>query len=261
MGRRFTPFQKKCEVCGDPFWVNSPFDRRRKYCGKPGCNKVTAFRLRQKARSDRTDAAQARAAADVHELQQQLADATVNAERERSARRLVQSDLNRAAHDVRTLLDNGILVLNADSPEWENRNDWNRGVEIVNEYAADPDTGGHEDIEVADFEREMRDLSQRLNVARTNMDGEGMRRLEAERVQRRGEFWRLHPEYWAQCEIRALEAEWARDHPGQTMATPTAEMVWYAEEARRRRARLERLRREDEERAANDDGHRPAPRR
>ena len=201
-GKKTVSRERRCVICGRVFEVKSAREKRE-YCDRKGpCYwKWNEMRrkLRQEERVTEASAAQARTADLLAHAEAKLLIVEQEFGKVDEARQREHEMFGRFVDQVHLMLDKEIMVLNPSSPHWDE------------EYGR--------------------------AIAEGDVDGAGA--AERRKWRDMDEWWRTHPEEWAQYNISIISQAYREDHDGEEMPYDAVELEWYRKEARRRRAELD----------------------
>lgn len=232
---------KRCVVCGKEFEVRNARDAKREYCdyNSPCRRRWNLMREREKAERERLEAsnAQARTADQLAHAEAKLLLVREEFAKVDEARRREHEMLARFVGQVRLMLRKEIMILNPSSPHWPERNDYAWAMGVIADWQ--PDGNPAMPADRAELERRLNqaDEDYRRAIAEGDVDTAGA--AERRKWRQMDEWWRTHPEEWAQYNIAIIREAWSEDHDGEEMPTDAVELEWYREEARRRRAALD----------------------
>lgn len=230
---------KRCVVCGKEFEVRNSRDAKREYCdyNSPCRRRWNLMRERERAERERAEAsaAQARTADQLAHAEAKLLLVREEYARADEARRREHETLARFVGQVRLMLRKRIMVLDPSSPHWPEREDYAWAMGVIADW--EPDVAVPADRAELDRRLAQADEDYRQAIAEGDVDTAGA--VERRRRRDMDEWWRTHPEQWAQYNISVISQAYREDHDGEEMPFDAAELEWYRAEAGRRRAALD----------------------
>lgn len=232
---------KRCVVCGKEFEVRNVRDAKREYCAynSPCRRRWNLMREREKAEREKVEAsnAQARTADQLAHAEAKLLLVREEFAKVDETRRREHEMLARFVGQVRLMLRKEIMILNPSSPHWPERNDYAWAMGVIADWQ--PEGSPAMPADRAELERKLNqaDEDYRRAIAEGDVDTAGM--AERRKWRQMDEWWRTHPEQWAQYNIAIIREAWREDHDGEEMPEDAVELEWYRAEARRRRAALD----------------------
>lgn len=230
---------KRCVVCGKEFEVRNSRDAKREYCdyNSPCRRRWNLMREREKAERSRMEAsaAQAKTADQLAHAEAKLLLVREEYAKADEARRREHETLARFVGQVRLMLRKRIMVLNPSSPHWPEREDYAWAMGVIADW--EPDVVVPADRAELDRRLAQADEDYRQVIGYEDVDTAGA--VERRRRRDMDEWWRTHPEQWAQYNISVISQAWREDHDGEEMPEDAVELEWYRAEARRRRATLD----------------------
>lgn len=153
--KRFEPYQKQCEYCGRIFWINSPREKKRRFCPERSCDvmyRQRGQRLRQAEihnqqlsekdkRIDSMDAKLASQADAIHTQSLHMDKKEFEVRQERERREQLEKEIRMAADQIDRLFASGTLKADHDSPTWQQDRHLTQWQEVISHYAkpAEPD--------------------------------------------------------------------------------------------------------------------------
>jgi len=232
---------KRCVVCGKEFEVRNARDAKREYCdyNSPCRRRWNLMREREKAERERLEASQAQAhtadllahaEAKLIRAQEEYAKAHEAWCREHEMLGKLIGQINRMLHEE-------IMVLNPSSPHWESREEFAWAMGVIADWKPDGDPTMPADEAGLRRKLAQADEDYRRAIAEGDVDAAGA--AERRNREETGEWWRTHPEQWAQYNISMIRQAYREDHDGEEMPYDAVECEWYRKEARRRRAALD----------------------
>lgn len=232
---------KHCVICGKPFEVRNARDAKREYCDyKSPCRRrwnLLRERERNETRTSEASKAQARTADRLAHAEAKLLIVQEEFAKVDEARRKEHEMFGRFVGQMRLMLRKRIIVLNPQSGHWEEREDYAWAMHVIADWTPTSDPTLPEDK--AGLTRKLRqaDADYRQAIAEGDLDAAGA--AEKRKWKARDEWWKTHPEEWAQYNIAVIRQAYREDNDGEEMADDAIELEWYRDEARRRREALE----------------------
>lgn len=232
---------KRCVVCGKEFEVRNARDAKREYCdyNSPCRRRWNLMREREKAERERLEASQAQARtadllahaeAKLLIVEQEFGKVDEARQREHEMFGKLVGQINRMLHEE-------IMVLNPSSPHWESREEFAWAMGVIADWRPDGDPTMPADR--AELKRKLAQADEEYGRAIAEGDVDGAGAAERRKWRDMDEWWRTHPEEWAQYNISIISQAYREDHDGEEMPYDAVELEWYRKEARRRRAELD----------------------
>lgn len=232
---------KRCVVCGKPFEVRTARDAKREYCSynSPCRRRWNLMREREKAERNTVEAskAQAHTADLLYHAEAKLLLMEQEFGKVDEARQREHEMFGRFVDQVHLMLDKEIMVLNPSSPHWDEREDYAWAMGVISDWRPDGDPTMPADR--AELRRRLAqaDEDYRRAIAEGDVDAAGA--AEKRKWRDMDEWWKTHPEEWAQYNISMICQAYREDNDGEEMPYDAVELEWYRKEARRRRAELD----------------------
>lgn len=239
-GKKTVSRERRCVICGRVFEVKSAREKRE-YCDRKGpCywkwNEMRR-KLRQEERVTEASAAQARTADLLAHAEAKLLIVEQEFGKVDEARQREHEMFGRFVDQVHLMLDKEIMVLNPSSPHWDEREDYSWAMGIISDWRPDGDPTMPADR--SELKRKLAQADEEYGRAIAEGDVDAAGAAERRKWRDMDEWWRTHPEEWAQYNISIISQAYREDHDGEEMPYDAVELEWYRREARRRRAELD----------------------